>query len=179
MLPDVMALEKKLSSMIYKKFGIDEAKADIEAVRRADETMLVIEAKMLFDFPPIENWTASYDARPLRFKPFISRSPKEAEMNFLSAVRILLDDSPQQEYGPEWHDAEKELPAVGQRCEVMIMERPLSRGTVGEAALIRQPDDWGKYIWVNGENLDFRVSFVRKWRPFVPPQNVTVPEAVK
>ena len=164
-LPQAMELEKKLSSMIFQKFGIDESRVDFAAVKKADETMLVIEAKALFNFPPLDNWTDAINVRPLRFKPFISSCPKEAEMNFLSAVRTLLDDSPRPAYGPEWRDAEKELPKVEQRCEVAVMACPTSPGTVMRAMLVRQGDNWGKYVWVNGENPYYMVSCVRKWRP--------------
>lgn len=165
LLPQAMELERKLACMILRKFGIDEAEVDFAAVKRADATMLVVEAKALFNFPPLEDWTSAYETERILARPYISQSPREAEQNFLAAARLLFGNPCQPGKEAGWHDAEEELPPIGQLCEVLVRASPASPGTVMQAALVRQPGDWGKYLWVNGENLDFMVACVSKWRP--------------
>lgn len=165
MLPQAVELETRLLAIIHKKFAIVEREVDFTAIKRADEAMLVMEAKFLFREPPIEHWTDAYCSDALAAPSHISRNAREAEMYFLSAIRVLFGTSLQVVCTPEWHNAEKELPAVGQLCEILTADSPDHPGAVMKAALRRCDNGWGEYVWVNGENLDLLVSNVLKWRP--------------
>ena len=90
MLPLVGEIEKILLAIMHRKFGIDDTQVDFASIKRADETMLVVEAKSFFNFPPLENWTDKFHAEPLRIPPHVSRSHREAELYFLAAAEMLL-----------------------------------------------------------------------------------------
>ena len=166
MLPQAMELERKLASMILQKFGIDEAEVDFAAVKRADETMLVVEAKALFDFPPLDHWTDAFHADPYLVPPQISRSQQEAEFYFLAAARLLMKQLPQTEFQRDWHDAGRELPAVGQPCEVLICSVSGRHERLRRAVLVQRPGS-SDYAWASVDQPLFCVHGIRKWR-FIP-----------
>lgn len=170
MLPQAVDLERKLSAMILQKFGIGEAEVDFAAVKRADETMLVVEAKALFDFPPLEDWTNSFHAEAYLVPPQISRSQQEAEFYFLAAARLLLKQPAQAGLRQGWRNADRELPAVGQPCEVLIRSRSGHHERLRRAVLIQRPGS-SDYAWANAEQPLFCVHGIKKWRlipqPFI------------
>jgi 5'-deoxynucleotidase YfbR-like HD superfamily hydrolase len=90
MLPKAGEIEQRIAAMIRERFGIDEGQVDFDAVKRADEALLVAEAKALFDFPPLENWTESFRAEPVRDPLHISRGPREAESFYLLIAAQVL-----------------------------------------------------------------------------------------
>jgi len=89
-LPLVIDLEARLQVMIRKQFGIDDSQVDFTAVKRADEAILVVEAKTLFDFAPLENWTDRFNAEPVVDPLHISDTPAEAELLFLLIANQLF-----------------------------------------------------------------------------------------
>lgn len=179
MLPQAVELERKLSTMIQEKFGIDMALVDAAAIKRADETMLVVEAKALFDFPPLDHWTDSFHAEAYLVPPQISRNQQEAEFYFLAAARLLLKQPAQQESRTDWHDADRELPAVGQPCEVLICSGSGRHARLRRAVLVQRPGS-SDYAWASAEQPLFCVHGIQKWRlipqPFI---NAAFPASVR
>jgi len=91
MIPQVSVIESRIARTIRARFGLNEDQVDFDAIKRGDETMLVVEAKSLFDFEPLENWTNVFRAEPLLIPGHISRSQREAELFFSAAVMAMLN----------------------------------------------------------------------------------------
>jgi hypothetical protein len=104
MLPQYAEMEKRITNIIHRKFAIDLSDVGFDAIKQADEILLVAEAKILFDYPPIDNWTERYPPLPRHVRLHVSKTPKEAEYYFLAAASILLDEPVSAK--PQWHDAE-------------------------------------------------------------------------
>ncbi len=90
LLPKANEIEERIAAMIRTRFGIDGRGVDFAAVKRADEAVLVAEAKALFNFPPLENWIESFHAEPLTAPLHISGGPQEAEALFLLVAAQIL-----------------------------------------------------------------------------------------
>ncbi len=90
MLPNACAVEERIAAMIRVRYGIVDKHVDFAAVKRADEAILVAEAKALFNFPPLGNWPDNFQAEPVIAPLHVSREPREAEVLFLLVAARTL-----------------------------------------------------------------------------------------
>lgn len=94
MLPGLGTMETAIMDAIHARFRIDMRFVNIEAIKRADETLLTVEAKRLFRTPPIHDWTDAFDADPLLGPMHVSTSPSESQVLFLIAAGCLGRQNP-------------------------------------------------------------------------------------